>query len=83
MTAVQYQKKYAVFTCHRCGSVGYMRTAQKTSICRHCGQRNQLLLRTMKILLLTDDVQEALAAVQVAKFKRKTFRIKSFTLKTF
>ena len=45
-------------------------------MCRRCGYVNELLLKTMKVVLWTDDVQEALAAVQVSKFKQKTFKVK-------
>lgn len=69
-------KKYVVFRCRRCGAVCYMRTEQKSSMCRRCGYVNVLLLKTMKILKWTDDVNEALAVVQVSKFKQRTFKVK-------
>jgi len=76
-TRLQFEKKYVVFRCRRCASVCYMRTEQKSSMCRHCGQSNELILKTMKVLMWTDDINEAMAAVQASKFKRKTFKIKS------
>jgi len=72
----QFEKKYVVFLCQRCGAAGYMRTEQKGSMCRHCGQRNELILKTMKVLMWTDEINEAMAAVQVSKFKQKTFKVK-------
>jgi hypothetical protein len=55
------------------------RDNQKTSICRKCGYTNEIDLARLRVLLQTDGMKEAQAAIQHAKTDRKRFPIKKVT----
>lgn len=72
-------KRYVVFLCKRCGNPTMARDTQKTSVCRKCGYTNEIELTRLRVLLQTDDMKEAQAAIQKAKTDRKRFPIKKVT----
>lgn len=70
------EPRYLVYLCRRCGNPSMTRSNQKTSQCRKCGYVNPVEETRLKILLRTDDMKVAQAAIQHAKTDRKHFPVK-------
>jgi len=78
MLALPKLKKYVLIGCERCGQPLYARTDRKTVQCRNCGRTIKVLFTKLQVLYTTDNQQEILQALKIAKTnplalgKRKT-----------
>lgn len=65
--AIPKLKKYCLIGCERCGQPLYARTDRKTILCRTCGKTIKLYWTKLRVLYTTDNLQEIVQALKIAK----------------
>lgn len=69
-------RKFCVIGCLRCGLLQIVRTDRKTRRCPRCGYVNKLDFSRIKVWFKTDNVSDAIYALQRLKMMQKTGKLK-------